>query len=274
MDLDQVDDNDILHNNTELNEINDLFFETLSIEDWMVIQNTKSSFVSAFQRSVTRDTNLIDLSSRDSALITWSEVANQNALRNINFFRQIEEFEGLNSEDRFILIKYNLLPVIAISKCYSYKQTHDFYSYHESEEDEKHRQVFILWSGSSHICDAFMNLVFSLVQITEQDPILLSLLSTILIFCPCLSMNEDEPPLKDSLAVDRAQSHYTKLFWNYLVNKCGEVQACKNFSQLLTIIFRMQLAAKNIREFFRDQFTTLNTVDKIAPLMQTVLHIF
>jgi hypothetical protein len=118
-----------------------------------------------------------------------------------------------------------------------------------------------------------MNLVFSLVQITEQDPILLSLLLTILIFCPCLSMNEDEPPLKDSLAVHRAQSHYTKLFWNYLVNKWGEGQACKHFTHLLTIIFRMQSAAKNFREFFQGQFTTLNSVDKIAPLMQTVLHI-
>jgi hypothetical protein len=272
MDLNQVDDNNVLYDNVELNDFGDLFLEKLSVEDWVVIQNIESSFVSTFQIPITCTTSSIDLSDRDSALISWSEFANQIALRIIKFFRQIEEFEGLNGDDRFILIKYNLLPVFPISKCYYYKPTGDCCTSEKSEQ-EKHRRLFMLCTGSNNISDTFKSLVLSLVQITEQDPTLLSLLLTILIFCPCLSMNEDEPPLKDSLAVHRAQSHYISLFWNYLVNKWGEVKAYKNFSQLLTIIFRMQSASKNIREFFRTQYINSNNVDKIGPLMQSVLHI-
>jgi hypothetical protein len=273
MDLNRVDDTNVLFDNIELDDFGDLFSETLSVEDWVIIQNIESSFLSAFQIPMTSDTSSIDLSDRDSILISWSELANQYAMRHINFFRQIEEFEGLNSDDRFILIKYNLLPVAPISKCYNYKPTGDYCSNDASEDHEKERQFFMLYHGSNDINDAFMGLGLSLVPITEKDPTLLSLLLAILIFCPCLSMNEDEPPLKDSLAVHRAQSHYISLFWNYLVNKWGEVKAYKNFSQLLTIIFRMQSASKNIREFFRTQYINSNNVDKIGPLMQSVLHI-
>jgi hypothetical protein len=272
MDLNPVDDNNFLHDNVELDDFGDLFLERLSVEDWVVIQNIESSFVSAFAISPERPMDSIDLSNRDSALISWSQVANQIGLRFIEFFRQIEEFEGLNGDDRFVLIKYNLFLVFPIFKCYYYKQTDDC-STSEKSEQEKHRQLIMLCTGSNNIPDTFKSLVLSLVQITEQDPTLLSLLLTILIFSPCLSMHEDEPPLKDSLAVHRAQSRYVSLFWNYLVNKWDEVEACKHFSQLLTMIFRMQLTTKNIREFFRIQYMALNSVDKIGPLMQSVLHI-
>ncbi len=38
-------------------------------------------------------------------------------------------------------------------------------------------------------------------------------------------MNGDESPLKDSLAVNRAQFYYTELLWTYLVNKWDTVSA-------------------------------------------------
>jgi hypothetical protein len=131
----------------------------------------------------------------------------------------------------------------------------------------------MLCGDSYGIRDTFINLVLSLVKVTEQDPTLLSLLLPILIFSQGLSMNVDEPILKDSLAVNRAQCYYTKLLWNYLVSKRGEVQACRHFTQLLTVIIRIQSVGKIIREFFCIQSMTSDTVDKIAPLMQTVLLI-
>jgi hypothetical protein len=95
----------------------------------------------------------------------------------------------------------------------------------------------------------------------------------ILIFTQGLSMNEDEPPLNDSLAVHRAQLHYTTLLWNYLINKRGEIQANKHFIQLINAIFRIQSETKTFQNFFRVQMMSSATVDQIAPLMQTVLHI-
>jgi hypothetical protein len=87
-------------------------------------------------------------------------------------------------------------------------------------------------------------------------------------------MNENEPLLKDSLAVNRAQSYYTKLLWNYSINKWDEVKACKYFIQLFSIILQIQLAIKRFRDFIRVQCKISNAVDRIAPLMQTVLDIY
>jgi hypothetical protein len=86
-------------------------------------------------------------------------------------------------------------------------------------------------------------------------------------------MNEEEPPLNDPLAVNRVQCHYTKILWNYLVNQLGENGACQRFSQLLTVILRLQSRNQILRLFFREQIVKANTVDKLAPLMQSVLNI-
>jgi hypothetical protein len=86
-------------------------------------------------------------------------------------------------------------------------------------------------------------------------------------------MNEDEAALKDALAVQRAQSHYTKLLWNYLVSKLGEVQACKYFIQLLTTIFQVQPKCKRFQDFFCAPMISSDTVDSITPVTQSFLHI-
>jgi hypothetical protein len=273
MDMDKDNDNNVLHEGTDSNEIEKILFETLSIEDWMIIQSIESSFLSAFQIPKEHCHHGIDLSDCASALISWSELANQVSLRFINFFRQIDEFESLHPNDRFILIKYNLLPVFPISKCFYYRKTGGCSSNVGSEVAASHRRLFMGCNVFDTIRGTLINLVHSLVEITEQDPTLLSLLLTVLIFTQGLSMSEDEPPLKDSLAVNRAQAHYTKILSNYLVNKWGEIQACRLWAQLLTIIFRIQTVAKKTRESFRAQYMTSDTLNRITPLMQTVLHI-
>ncbi|CAF1330557.1 unnamed protein product [Rotaria sordida] len=88
-----------------------------------------------------------------------------------------------------------------------------------------------------------------------------------------LSMNENEPSFKDSLAVYRVQSYYTKLLWNYMIKKQGETKTCKHFIKLVTATFRAQSVALRFRQFLSSQVTTLDAIDEIAPLMQTILHI-
>jgi hypothetical protein len=272
MDMDQDCDNTILQNSTTSNEVEDISLRTLCVEDWITIQNIRSSFLSICQNNITNYSS-VDASDRNSALLTWSQIANQTALRFINFFRQIDEFEGLHADDRFILIKFNIFPIFPISRSYNYKPMNACCSYEENEQAINHRRFFKLCFEPNGLSDIFVNLVVSLAELTEQDPTLLSLLLAILIFSQGLSMNEDEPALKDPLAVNRAQFHYTRLLWNYMVNKQDEIKTCQQFTQLLTIIFRIQSAAKRFREFLRFHFTSSNTVDRIEPLMQTILNI-
>jgi hypothetical protein len=267
-----VDDIIGVDENSNSNEMQDISFGMLSIEDWITIESVRSLFLSIFESKVDQFSS-INVENRVSALISWSQFFNQIALLFINFFRQINEFENLHFDDRFILIKYNIFPLFATSKCFSYNLINDCCLYGTSETAVKHRRFFMLCGAPNDISDTFAHLIVSLIELTKQDPTLLSLLSIILIFSRGLSMNEDEPLLKDSLAVNRAQFHYTKVLWNYLVNKWDEIQACKYFTHLLTLIFRIQSVAKTIREFFRVQCMTPDTVDQIAPLMQSVLHI-
>jgi hypothetical protein len=214
-----------------------------------------------------------DVSDRNSALIYWSNMVNQTVLDFISFFRQIDEFEGLHADDRFILIKYNLFPIFPVSKCYNYRPMNCLPPYEESEEAMKQSEFYKLCFESMDVSRRSSKLVVSLVELTEQDATSLSLLLTILIFTQGLSMSEDEPALKDSLAVCRAQLHYTRLLWNYMVNKYGETETCKKFTKLLTLIFELQSATKTFRECLHDRLASPDIVDQIEPLMRTVLHI-
>ena len=273
MEIDQIQNDFLLFDqNNDLSGIEDILFGRLSVEDRTTIENLQSSFISFFQLSVAEVSNVFDCSNRLSALVSWSNFINQIALRYINFIRQNSEFEDLCLNDRIILTKYNLFFVLPLLKCYNYRFMH--VSPQQSEEDAKFHHHFFSVLGLSHSTGAsFLNVIMSLVHVTGQNPTLLSLLLLILFFTPGLSMNEDQPPLTDPLAVYRAQSNYTKVLWSYLVDQYGEVEACRRFSELLSLILRMQLVTKDFRMFFRDQCTNLNAVEQIAPLIQSVLNI-
>ena len=268
-DLDEI----IFTENNQLEGIEDILFGKLSVEDWKIIDNLQESFISFFRTPNNKGFDVIDLSDRVTALVTWSTFINQSVIRFINFIRQISEFEELNFDDRITLIKYNLFLVFPLCKCYNYDHQNQCCPYNSVEEDDKHHRFFTLFGISNNIRNEFINVIVSLVQITEQDPRLLSLLFLILLFTPGLSMSEDAPPLHDSLSVYRAQSHYTKVLWNYLVDQSGEMKSCRRFSQLLSLILRIQSATKEFRLILGNQCKTLNAVDQITPLMQTVLNI-
>jgi hypothetical protein len=250
-----------------------ILLEPLTVEDLAVIHTVQSSFLSVFDNQSENFPDSIDLSDRASALISWAQFHNELALQTIGFFRQINEFENLHADNRFILIKYNLLPLLATVKSYNYRPTNGRCPSEIHQETERKRRFYTLCGESDDVRDIISTMTHSIIQFTEQDPVLLSLLLIIFLFSPPLSMSEDEPLLQDSLSVYRAQSFYAKILWNYMVNKQGEIKACKQFTQLLTVIFQIQFMSMTFQKFIRDQITTSNTVDKITSLMQTVLHI-
>jgi hypothetical protein len=195
-------------------------------------------------------------------------------MRFLDFFRGVNEFQNLLLDDRVILIKYNIFPVAPICKCYQFKFASDHFCLDQLyREGAQYTRFYTFFNASNNISQAFINAVSALHETTDGNPILLSLLLIILILTPCLSMNEDEPPLNDPLAVNRVQSYYTEILWKYLVYKLEEVQACKLFIQLLSTISRMQSTSNTLRLFVRDECARSNAADKLAPLMQSVLNI-
>jgi hypothetical protein len=270
--MDENNGNIVFHESNGINDMEDILFETLSVEEWLTIQSLQLSFSSNFQSTHPKFCH-IDLTDRTSALISWSQAVNGNILSCINFFRQMDEFENLHEDDRFTLIKFNLLPLFPIYKCFYYKPINDCYLTDDDKQMQLRQKCFASSPEADHIRNVSRNLVLSLVIATEQDPTILSLLMAVLIFSQGLSLNEAEPSLLDPLAAYRAQAFYTQLLWKYLVNRSGEEQATKNFIQYLNIIFKMQSVSKVFRDFFRVELQTPDTVDRLAPLMKTVLNI-
>ncbi|CAF1307017.1 unnamed protein product [Rotaria sordida] len=270
--MDTDEDNPVNDDKTDLDEKQNISYERISMKDWSDIESIRTSYLSIFQNQ-----NLLcrsfDTSDRNSALISWSQFASQTALQLIHFFQQIDEFENLNIDDRFTLTKYNLLPLYMIQKCFNYNPLTGTFINRRNEDVLKRRQFFALCYGTGGIREKFMNMIRSLSKVTEQDSVLLNLLLVILLFSKGLSMSENEPALNDEIAVNRAQSHYIKLTWNYLVYKLGEKNTSKKFIQILTEIERLQSFTKYFREFFLTQTKSKDTLERFAPLIQAVLNI-
>ncbi|CAF0778083.1 unnamed protein product [Adineta ricciae] len=254
-------------------EINETVFGTLSISDWLITQSVEASFVSCLSVSPQQCIDSIDFTSDFAAIVSWSRFMDECALRFINFFRQIEDFENLHSDDRFVLIKYNVYTIFVLGKCYSYGGTNDCCAGDNCDASRKSREFFKLVDPSETLYQKFGHMVRSLVRITDQDPAFLSLLSIILLFSRGLSISNEEPLLNDPDTVNQIQLRYTNILWSHLVSKHGEMRVQKQFIDLLPVLFELQQSVKASREIFHNQSLILNNIDQIAPLFQTVLHL-
>lgn len=270
--MDTENENIILHDTNESINIQNPLSEVLSNDDWSDIENIRSIYSSIFQ-NVNQSNRSFDISDRISALVYWSQFSSERALKLVHFFQQIDEFENLNGDDRFTLIKYNLLPLFLIQKCLYYNPITGTFIGRNNEDPTKRRQFFALCYGDSGIRETYRNLIRSFSIITEQDSTLINLILVILLFSKGLSMSEDEPILNDVLAVNRAQSHYTRLTWNYLIYRYGEKKTFTQFTQIMWEISRIQSFTKYFRDFFRIEIQSTDILERFAPLMQAVLNI-
>jgi hypothetical protein len=231
-----------------------------------------------------RDTILIDqeslqsshtpsiLNDRISLVAEMTQSQSNDILKLINVFRRINEFNALHDDDRFILIKYNLFSLYLLRKCLDFDPVNQTF-FETSDDLNTTCRFFSISPGSEEKSVYFTQWINSMCQITEQDKTLVQLLLVVLLFSKGMSMIDDEPFLHDSMAANRAQIHYTNLIWNLFINKWGYERAVNHFIQLLNLIFRLQTMTKLFRSFLKDQIAKPDTIDHIAPLMQTVLHI-
>lgn len=270
--MDTVEQQDPLSDEPDLNSMETSESVDLSLEDWLDIENVHRSYASIFADGNPPNMSFT-ASDRASALVCWSEFVNEKILRLINYFRQIDEFERLNSDDRFVLIKYNLLALYLTQKCHYYNPLTGTFRSLSAEEQMKRRQFFSLCYGASGICQSFKSVISSLAVVAEKDSTFIELLLLVLLFSKGLSMNGNEPFLKDSLSVYRAQSHYLKLLWNHLICHQGEQRTIHKFTHLLTRILQLQSLMTKYRDFFQEQMQSTEVIERFPPLMQAVLHI-
>ena len=270
MDLEQINDDDLPMDLLEMAEIPST---TLSIDDLLSIENIRSKFVSTFVQNAEKFFSM-NIPNPNSPIKFLLQVSNDFGLFVINFFRQIDHFEDLHVDDRFLLIKYNLSHIFPLLKCVYGQSNDQSFLFPIDEQSHHHGQHPVLPDGFKEIGDEHAHLVLSLAQSTENDPVIIFLLVIVSLFSGGLSMADGQQPiLKDSLGVHRAQSYYVQLLWNYLLDKHGESRTQQKFVQFLRDIFQVQSATTRFRAFLRSQFLSLDDRDTLAPLMHTVLHI-
>ena len=167
-----------------------------------------------------------------------------------------------------------MFPLYPILKSFHYNRTHHCSSVENQKQTAKYQRFSELYFSVDDILEPFIDLMNSLISVTENDPRIISLLLTILMFYEGLSMNEDKPLFKDGKWINRSQSYYTKILWKYMIHKWNEEETCKRFIRFLPVLFQIESSAKRYREYFRDQLTQANVVDQLIPLVQGILHIF
>jgi len=247
----------------------------LSIEDWLTIETIRSNYLLIFENRPNAD-HLFESPDRASALINWSQFASERAMKLIEFLRQIDLFEHLNPNDKFILIKYNLLFLYFIQKSHNYDPLTRTFGNRQlinNEDILKRRQFWQLIYGASGIREYFKSLIHSFTTATENDSKLIYLIMLILIFSKGLSMNEHEPILNETFNVFKSQCFYVELIWNYLVSKNGEIKAIKQFIEIIQQIHRIQSYSIHFRNYLQTTIPTKKTLEHFAPLMQSVLDI-
>lgn len=258
-------------NERSTNEMN--ISSGLSIEDWSEIEHVRLSYSSTFENQKP-ECRSYETPDKKTVMVTWSEFSSERALKIINFCQQIDEFENLNKDDQFTLIKYNLLSLFFIQKSLLFNPiTGKFNSRINDNNAIKRREFFRLFYGASGIRENYLNLLQSFSSVAEQDSTLIYLIMIILLFTKGLSMSENETILNDVISVNNAQSHYLKLIWNYLLYKYGEKKTIQKFIDIIRQIERIQLHTKYFRDYFRNETQSEDIADRIAPLMQAILNI-
>jgi hypothetical protein len=192
-------------------------------------------------------------------------------MRLLTFFKQIPEFNQLNVEDKMILIKYNLMPIMIFNHALAFRI--DTKQFREADTDAPlDRSTFEAIIGTE-IFQRVSKLFKPLVKLALHDPTIIRLLLVVLILTKSVSNGDGapEPILNDNMAVYRAQSYYTELLWKYMEAVHGFEKAFRIFSALITKFLTLQILRKRSRHHL-EQILSTTDEDELVPLMKSLFH--
>ena len=250
--------------------------EDLSLEDWLEIEKVKSSYTMFFNNEYHQMWQFPDVHDRRSAVASWSNMANLTTLKLIDFFRQVDQFEELNADDRFFLIKWNLFSIYIVHKTTSFNWKTKCFANLSAEEQKKRDEYFRCENDDDEQNDSreeFHGLITSMSMVIDGDSTVIYLLLIILLFANDLPVDAKRGTLKDPLAVYRAQAYFTQVLSNYLKKRHGEEKGNLSLTRLLLTAAKLPRLTEAFQRFFRSQLQSNELLQNITPLMQTVLNI-
>ena len=195
-----------------------------------------------------------------------------SALRLLLFFKQIPEFDQLNVEDRVLLTKYHLMPLVILNGALNYRA--DVGQVLETERDVPWNMMAMEEFYGTEVCLQIEKNFQRFLRMAQYDKKIMLLSLVILIFTPSTPTDVDtgEPLLNDNLAVYRAQSHYIGFLWKYLETVHGCAKAMKTFQELVTNFIAWRSMDSHIRNSIRHNLSPTD-VDGMIPLMKSLLNL-
>ena len=247
--------------------------DELSIEDWLDIERIKSSYAMLFDADYHRRNNISDIHDRRSAVASWTASVDRTGMKLIQFFRQLDQFEELNAEDRFFLVKFNLFSVSLVHKSLAFNWRTGTFGNLTPEENQKRHDYFCATDGQQTARDEFFQMLKTISMLVQGDFTVIYLVLIILLFANDSPAELKKACLVDPLAVYRCQCHFIRLLSNYLRQKHGEEKGNQFLARLFLLLARLPSLTEKMQRFFRAQIEANELLENITPLLQTVLNL-
>ncbi|UJR17948.1 hypothetical protein I4U23_004847 [Adineta vaga] len=254
---------------------------SLTFDEHNLLNSIQISYEKNFRFStIQNDTSVFDrIIDRRSGLLYTASLFYDISLKIITFIRSIPEFELLNEQDRFILVKYNSPLVFFMRLCLHYDMQKDLIIDCQAENEER----AMLLKQLSYYCFGdplellSTEVLRSIKKITDDDPNILQLMLIILTFAKSVSAEDivlnEQPILVNSKQVYEIQSIYTNLLFRYMIEKYSTYnQAIRHYSQLIQKILQMQVLIRNYQEFLHEQLTGTSD-DEVNPIIKSILRL-
>ncbi|CAF0762152.1 unnamed protein product [Didymodactylos carnosus] len=242
--------------------------DQLGLTDFDLLQNIQNAYSQSFNLNTTdSDLPLYPLTKKLTAICPIINVKNITALRLINFYKKMHEFQLCTEEDKVTLIKHNLPCIFFLHAVLSYDPLMDRYY-----QDDKHHidGRDILLSYGLEVYSKITTLMTTLRSFVELDRIIIQLALVIMLFSKGFSASDSvEPILIDPLKVFRIQNLYIERLWRFLENRFGNATATKMVAKLFMQCLTIQILSRDTRS---DISENVNPYD-IVPIMRSIMQL-
>ena len=181
-------------------------------------------------------------------------------------------FEQLNVEDKILLTKHHLMPLVILNGALNYRD--DVGQVLEGEQDVPWNMLTMQEFYGTEVSLQMDKNFQRFLRIARYDRKIMLLALVILIFTSARSIDiaSPVPSLNDNLAVYRAQSHYATLLWKYMETVHGFKQTIKTFQDLVMNFILWRGMDNHVRTSIQHALSP-SDVDGMIPLMKSLLNL-
>ena len=252
----------------------------LTESDWLCLTNIQNAYSSAMQSTPSASSMISFELAPDlmSAFLNTIDLQNFNALKLINFLKEILEFEQLDEHDRLILVKYNLMGLMLVRHSLTFDSVREIVYDLDSSDDispndeafaHHCKSLFILCYGYE-FNRAVMSVLHALDKLINKNPIIMQLLMLVITFSKGFLADDDDhqPILNDDRRVFQAQSKYLDLLFRYMMEHFSFEDATMKMIRITQQLFQIQKLLRDFQQYVKTKID----VTSINPLMKSLLH--